>query len=224
MSADIRILDDLSAVPEASQCAILIRHGNRDGSLDKLQSDSVDLNQTGVERARRLGEEIVPRPLAKLYSSPAKRCLRTCECITEGHGMDATVVPSRFLGMEGPFIYRPKEAAELMTAHGFVSFVEDYVAERTDGRVLMPCPEVAAMIIGWTACRMRSGPRGLSVIVTHDLVLTPFMVRTFGYDVRGKGLVTFLDGFVVYERGSSLIARHDGKEVDVTSLASKAYD
>ncbi len=224
MSADIRILDDIGAVPEDARCSILIRHADRDGSLDKLQSDDVDLNKLGVERAKRLGERIAPRPLARLFTSPAARCVRTCERIVEGHGMDASVVQSRFLGMEGPFVYRPREAAEVMTRNGFVSFVEDYVAERTDKTVLMPCPEVAAMIVGWTACRMRSGPKGASVVVTHDLVLTPFMVRTFGYDVGRKGLVAFLDGFIIYEKGRSLIARYDGMEVDVTSLAYKAYD
>ncbi len=224
MSSDIRILEDLSAVPDGARCAILIRHSNRDGALDKLCPDEVGLNPAGEAKARRLGEEIAPRPLARLFSSPAARCMRTCECIVEGRGTDATVVPSRFLGMEGPFIFRPKEAAGLMTSLGFVPFVEAYVRGELDKNVLMPCPEGAARLLGWASCRMRSGPKGLDVVVTHDLVLTPFMVHLFGYDVHNKGLITFLEGFVLYEKGRSLIARHDGRELDVTAIASTLYD
>ena len=224
MSADIRILDDLKAAPEGARCAIMIRHSDRDGSLVKLCPDEVSLNAAGEERARRLGIEIEPRPIERLLCSPAVRCVRTCECIEEAHGGSAMVQPSRFLGMDGPFVLRPKEAAALMTSLGFVPFVEAYLRGDLDKSVLMPCADGTSRLLSWMSCRMRSAPKGVSVAVTHDLVLTPMLVHLFDYDVRGKGLIGFLDGFVLFERGHSLVARHDGKEVDVTSIASSDYD
>ncbi|MGD1060627.1 MAG: histidine phosphatase family protein [Methanomassiliicoccales archaeon] len=224
MTDNLRILEDLKAVPEGTRCILIIRHSDRDGSLDKLCPNGVGLNAKGVEKAVRLGKEIAPRPLSRMLSSPAVRCIQTCEHVSEGQGGATAVQLSRFLGMEGPFILRTKEAVGLMTSMGFVPFVEGYVREELDEEVLMPCRDMVARLFSWGACRMRSVPIGLSVAVTHDLVITPLLVQQFGYDLRGKGLIGFLDGFVLFESDHSLIARHGGKEVDVTSLVSGSYD
>ena len=49
------------------------------------------------------------------------------------------------------------------------------------------------------------------VIVTHDMLLTPALVKYFGYDVRKGGLVPFLEGFVLYSSDYGYRVAHEHK-------------
>jgi hypothetical protein len=219
-----RILDDLSVVPKDAACILLVRHADRDGPTDRLIGDDIDLNAVGRRRARLLGEGLRGRPMGKLHSSPAMRCVTTCRSVIEGYGAGAPVAVSSFLGLGGPAIIRPKRAAELMTSLGLVPFVEAYVRGELDPSIVMPCSEGTSRLFSWAACKMRTSRAGVSVGVSHDLVLTPMLVQLFGYDIGKKGLIGFLDGVVLYEKGRRVLARFGGKESDVTAISSVGYD
>ncbi len=216
-----RILDDLSHVPSGSPCAILMRHADRDGSLLKLTSSSVTINAEGERKAKALGMLIKDRRGLHMYSSPVVRCTRTCECIAEGYGSDVQISTSEIIGTSGPFILKPQEAAKIMTELGLIPFVDAYVKGQVDESVFMPCPEGTQRLLSWAWSKASTGAPGPRVIVTHDLILTPAMRYLFNYDVFGKGLIGFLDGFVIWEEGKRIMASYEAKTIDVTDQVAQ---
>jgi hypothetical protein len=218
-----RILDDLDRVPEGARCVLLMRHADRGGSLLKLTSSSVSINAEGERRAREFGARIGGRTGLRLFSSPVIRCTRTCERIAEGYGAEVGIETSHVIGTSGPFILKPVEAARIMTELGLIPFVDAYVKGKVDPDVFMPCPEGTRRLLSWAWTKASVGAPGLNLVVTHDLILTPAMRYLLEYDVFEKGLIAFLDGFLLWERDGRVIARYDSREVDVTDLSTLSY-
>jgi hypothetical protein len=54
MKDGFRILTDLSKVPAGSNCALLIRHGDRNGALAKVVNEQEGLNEIGTKRSKQL--------------------------------------------------------------------------------------------------------------------------------------------------------------------------
>jgi broad specificity phosphatase PhoE len=67
---------------------ILVRHGethwNKDGLVQGADSD-IELNDTGVEQARRLAAFLKNEPIAAVLSSPLRRAIATAEIIASQH-------------------------------------------------------------------------------------------------------------------------------------------
>jgi broad specificity phosphatase PhoE len=67
---------------------ILVRHGethwNKDGLVQGADSD-IELNDTGLEQARRLAAFLENEPLAAILSSPLRRAVATAEVIASRH-------------------------------------------------------------------------------------------------------------------------------------------
>jgi len=67
---------------------ILVRHGethwNKDGLVQGADSD-IELNDTGLEQARRLAAFLKDEPLTAVVSSPLRRALATAEVIAGEH-------------------------------------------------------------------------------------------------------------------------------------------
>jgi len=232
MTADIRILDDLGQVPHGACCALIIRHGDRDALLDRtvghdkvtvrlnlrsFEHDSkVRLNQRGAERSVLLGRSLQGFSTLRSWSSPVGRCVDTCRNIASGYGTEDGVERTDFLGMQAPFMARPREAYQLMVDLGLEGFVDAYVNDRIDPRIALPCPEGTRMMFVYAIERIGPMSGGVGVFVTHDMILTPALAYYFGYDFKGKGLVPFLDGFVLYEDEDGYVARFRGEEIKVS--------
>ena len=67
---------------------ILVRHGethwNKDGLVQGADSD-IELNDTGLEQARRLAAFLKNEPLTAILSSPLRRAVATAEVIASQH-------------------------------------------------------------------------------------------------------------------------------------------
>jgi hypothetical protein len=194
----LRVLQDLALVPTGKSCALIIRHADRDGQVDRLLPKDEGLNDTGRRRATELGKALRRFDLLRLLSSPIGRCVETCEHISEGYGEKVEVEPTEFLGMRCPTMLKPDEAYRLMGSMGLYSFTEAYVAGRLDPKVVRSCEDGAKMLFSYAIDSFREKDNQASVIVTHDMLVTPAMVKYFGFDVRRTGLVPFLDGMVLY--------------------------
>jgi len=207
----LRVLQDLALVPEGKSCALIIRHADRDGQVDRLVAKDEPLNETGRRRATMLGVALRRFYFLHLYSSPVTRCVETCELISQGYGQKVEVEATEFLGMRCPTMLKPDEAYKLMCSMGLYSFTEAYVAGRLDPKIVRSCEEGARMLFSYAMETIKDKDNQAVVIVTHDMLLTPALVKYFGYDVRKGGLVPFLEGFVLYSSDYGYRVAHEHK-------------
>jgi len=73
---------------------ILVRHGethwNKDGLVQGADSD-IELNDTGLEQARRLAAFLKNEPLVGVLSSPLRRAITTAEVIASQHQLSVEI-------------------------------------------------------------------------------------------------------------------------------------
>lgn len=211
----LRIESDLASVPTGANCALIIRHADRAGELNQIVSREEGLNQVGRERSVALGSYLTRFSEIRSYSSPIGRCIETCELVSKGFGNAPKPEPTEFLGMSAPFMTDPKGAYVKMREIGLLGFIDAYVHDSLDRRLVLPCREGTEMMFNYAIERIRGMKGGVGIFVTHDMIITPAMSYYFGYDFKGKGLAPFLDGIVLYQKGDGYVARHNGKEIDV---------
>jgi len=202
-----RILDDLEKVP-CDKAILIIRHADRDGALNALIDAEQNINDRGRERARQMGLGVHRFPRLAFSSSPVHRCVETCGCISTGHGTKATIEETEVLGMRAPTMLRPRDAYALMQTLGLERFIDEYVADKLDPNVVMPCQRGAQLLFHFAEQRMKSTGADLTVLVSHDMLLTPAMVKYFGFDIHKNGLCPFLDGMVLYPMDDGFEVRH----------------
>ncbi|MCU0861978.1 MAG: histidine phosphatase family protein [Methanomassiliicoccales archaeon] len=216
MKKSLRILQDLALVPEGRNCALIIRHADRNGAIDALVDAKEGLNEVGRKRSMELGAALRRFDYLRMISSPVERCVETCEAMAKGFGPNHTIETTEYLGMMAPTMLQPGVAYQLMRSMGLHGFVEAYVAGRIDKKAVLSCEEGARMLMAYAIDRLRGATGTALSLVTHDMLITPAMVRYFGYDHRTKGLVPFLDGMVLYESDYGLRLCHAGKVLKVT--------
>lgn len=215
MNDGFRILADLSKVPAGSNCALLIRHGDRNGSLAKPVHEREGLNETGMQRSKQFGKMLSGFSDLIAYSSPVGRCVDTCENISIGFGKNVEVESTEFLGMTSPFMVDPPAAYMKMHELGLLGFVEAYVNDSLDRKIVLPCSEGTKMLFSYAINRIKRMSGGVGVFVTHDMILTPPLAYFFDYDYKANGLLTFLDGIVLFEDEDGYSASYAGRSVRV---------
>jgi hypothetical protein len=99
---------------------------------------------------------------------------------------------------------------------GLHSFTEAYVAGRLDPKIVRSCEDGAKMLFSYAMDQIRGRDNQVAVIVTHDMLLTPALVKYFGFDVRKAGLVAFLDGMVLYSSDYGYRVAYGQKVLKVT--------
>jgi len=216
MREDIRITADIDTIPKGSNCAVIIRHGDRNGPQNQVVRSDEALNPEGAKKAEQLGNDLKRFSDIVSYSSAIGRCVDTCIHISNGYGKKVEPVTTDLLGMSSPFMVDPQRAYALMKQVGLLNFVDQYVHDSLDPSIVMPCPEGMEMLLSFVVGKIERMNGGVGVFVTHDMIITPGMAYYLGYDFK-NGLVPFLDGFVLYEDGDGYIARYDGKEISVSA-------
>jgi hypothetical protein len=194
---------------------MFIRHADRDGELNSLVGGDERLNEAGVRRARHLGVQLRRFNRISFSSSPVKRCVDTCACIAEGHGSGADIEETEFLGMQSGIMLRPKECYATMRSMGLERFIDEYINDKIDPSVTVTCQQGSQMIYSHGLKRMRDTNADLVVLVTHDMILTPGLVKYFGFDHRENGLVSFLDGEILYPVDGGYEVVHNGRRLRV---------
>jgi len=215
MKDGFRILTDLSKVPAGSNCALLIRHGDRNGALAKVVKEQEGLNEIGAKRSKQFGKMLTRFSDLIAYSSPVGRCVDTCRNISKGFGKEVEVESTKFLGMSAPFMVDPPAAYVKMHELGLLGFVDAYVSNSLDRKIVLPCSEGTKMLFSYAIERIKNMSCGVGVFVTHDMILTPTLAYFFDYDFKTNGLLTFLDGIVLFEDGDGFTASYGGHSVRV---------
>jgi hypothetical protein len=220
MPNEPRILSDIAAVPEGANCAIIIRHGDRDGALNQIVQQNECLNEVGIERSHMLGGKLARFTEIRSFSSPIGRCIDTCVNISRGFGDPKGPECTEFLGMSAPFMIDPKGAYVKMKQLGLLGFVEAYVKDSLDRSMVLPCNEGTKMLFSYVIEHAMDMKGGIGVFVTHDMIITPAMAYYFGYDFRTNGLAPFLDGVVLYQEKNGYVARYNGIEMQVDPMGT----
>jgi hypothetical protein len=215
MNDGFRILADISKVPAGSNCALLIRHGDRNGAVGKVVHEQEGLNGIGTKRSREFGRMLTRFSDLTAFSSPVGRCVDTCLNISRGFGKEVEVESTPFLGMSSPFMVDPPAAYVKMHELGLLGFVEAYVNDSLDRKMVLPCSEGTKMLFSYAIEGIKELDGGVGVFVTHDMILTPPLAYFFDYDYKANGLLTFLDGIVLFEDGDGYIASYGGRSVHV---------
>lgn len=215
MNMDLRITSDLAAVPKGANCAIIIRHGDRDGSLNHVVPQDERLNETGIRRSEHLGALLSSFSELRPFTSPIERCVDTCRHITKGYGKEQEPERTDLLGMSTPFLVDPKKAYKRMNDLGLHGFVECYVNDSLDRSMVLPCSEGTRMLFSYAIEKIKEMDGGIGVFVTHDMIITPTMAYYFDYDFMNNGLASFLDGVVLYQNGDGYVATYSGKRLRV---------
>ncbi|MCE5296363.1 MAG: histidine phosphatase family protein [Euryarchaeota archaeon] len=211
----LRITSDIDAVPEGSNCAVIVRHADREGELDQVVRNDEGVNDIGIRRAKLLGSTLGRFPDLRSFSSPIGRCVDTCVHISIGYGKRVEPTCTELLGMSAPFMIDPIRAYDLMREIGLLEFVDRYVHDDLDKNMVLPCSEGMRMMLSYVIENIKGLKGGIGVFVTHDMIITPPMAYYLGYDFW-KGLVPFLDGMVLYEKGDGYVARYAGREIPVS--------
>src|SRR3990172_5680950 len=74
---------------------ILARHGETEWNVGEIFRGRIDieLNDTGIKQARRLGGYLSNRKIDAIYSSPLKRALKTAEEMARPHRLQVEIAP-----------------------------------------------------------------------------------------------------------------------------------
>jgi hypothetical protein len=117
--------------------------------------------------------------------------------------------------MRAPTMLKPREVYVLMQTMGLEKFVDEYVAGNIDTKLTLSCQRGSQLLYKFAIQKMESSDADLTVLVTHDMILTPGLVKYFGFDHHKNGLVHFLDGMVLYPEGDGYRVVHDGRSIHI---------
>jgi broad specificity phosphatase PhoE len=151
--------------------SLLLRHADRPPIPPGEFGDDLEITDQGRRRARALGVLFGDR-LIRVVSSPVRRCVGTAEAILSGAGIQVAVERDCRLGDPGPWIVDARIAGEVFRARGTAGVVEGQLA----GHCLPGMRSLHAgttmlldLLVGY------GHGDGVSVMVTHDSVIAPFV-------------------------------------------------
>lgn len=197
--SQLGILDDMKEVPSGALATIVIRHAQREQRGEFFPDINRRLTKEGFDSARTLGERLKPFLPLRFFSSPIERCTATAEAIMEGVGTEYLIQESSILGKPGPFVLDSTRTSKTMQELG-----KDFIQAWFDGElskemIRMP-QEGTRSFLQWLIDKRKERVEGLDIHISHDLIITAVIATLLEYDVQKEGLVTFLDGFLLYRR------------------------
>ncbi len=171
------LLPSLAELPADLPVALLTRHSIREEPANRFATYDVPLTPEGVALAQAWGE-LLPRPLARLYSSPVGRCVATAEAMAMGAGLALPVETCSALVEPGSYVQDMHQVGGLFFKLGPLGFANKHLRNEVRG-VLSP-QEGARRLLQ----HLQQGlgdPGTLAVHVTHDTILAAFI-----YFLRGQ--------------------------------------
>jgi hypothetical protein len=193
---------DISSLIPGCRGALLIRHSERFGG--DIADPTDGLTPHGKVMARELGSRLRGRGPLRFFASPIPRCLDTARLIAEGAECDQKVMSSNQLGDPGPFVIDGREVDRNLAVLGLKGFAVSWLSGGISPKVMRPCPEGCSLLLNWVSGNLASTNEGVDVYISHDLFLTPALVRYVGYDLGSSGLLGFLDGFCLVKDGRTI--------------------
>ncbi len=169
----------LGAAPMDRELALVLRHAERGRVGSDDYGNDAPITCRGRTAARRLGRGLASLPLAALKTSPLVRCVQTADALIAGAAWGPPPVCDPRLGGPGPFVVEPDLAGPLVLDLGPRGVVERQLAGAEPLPGMRSTSDGVALLLDLVAPRNETR-RGISVFVTHDVVLATLVGSLYG--------------------------------------------
>lgn len=187
----------LGAAPLDRELALVLRHGEREHVGSDDYGNDAPITCRGRTAAQRLGRGLASLPPVALMTSPLVRCVQTADALVAGAGWGAPPVCDPRLGGPGPFVVEPDLAGPFFLDLGPRGVVERQLAGAEPLSGMRPTADGVALLLDLIAPRNETR-RGISVFVTHDVVLATLVGSLYGLNVDDFAWPDYLDGLVLW--------------------------
>ncbi len=187
----------LGAAPLDRELALVLRHGERGYVGSDGYGNDAPITCRGRTAARWLGRGLASIPPAALMTSPLVRCVQTANALIAGAGWGGPPVCDPRLGGPGPFVVEPDLAGPLFLDLGPRGVVERQLAGAEPPPGMRSTSDGVALLLDLIAPR-NENRRGISVFVTHDVVLATLVGSLYGLNVDDFAWPDYLDGLVLW--------------------------
>ncbi|HKJ97724.1 MAG TPA: histidine phosphatase family protein [Desulfotignum sp.] len=187
-----------------TKIAAIIRHSARFYSTAPGTEPFIGLTPAGMEYALEMGQNLMPSPLPRLYSSPFGRCIETAYLIDKGftrrHGIH--ILHNQPQKMLAPFYIKDIEKAlNLLKEQGTHTYIRNWFNDKLDDAV-MESPETttAALTRFMLDCIEDLDDNEIAVCVSHDWNIFPLKEFALNLPHEEAGDIGYLDGVVFFEQ------------------------
>ncbi len=186
---------------------ILMRHGEREPFIKGQPGSTKILTARGRRQSHAFGAALPDVPV-RTYASPMVRCMQTGEEILAGAGVSGETEKSLMLGTPSAYVADDDIVREFYVVNPVKTMSLRYVC----GEVLpghYPVTEGTQRMFHFVAGTLADGE--ISVCVTHDAWIVPFVSVLTGYDFT-HDWPGFLDGCILIRRGEAYFLWWRGSE------------
>lgn len=190
--------------------AILMRHGEREPFIKGQPGSTKVLTARGKRQSRAFGAALPKVPI-RSYASPMVRCVQTGDEILAGAGAVGTTEKSLMLGTPSAYVADDDDVREFYVINPVKTMSLRYVS----GEILpghYPVAKGTQRMFEFVSGTLADGE--ISVCVTHDAWIVPFVSILTGYDFT-HDWPDFLDGCILMRRGTEYFLWWRGKEYPV---------
>lgn len=192
---------------EWDAAAVLMRHGEREPFIKGQHGSTKVLTARGKRQSQAFGA-VLPKVPLRTYASPMVRCVQTGDEILAGAGISGETEKSLMLGTPSAYVLDDDIVREFYVVNPVKIMSLRYVAGETlPGHY--PVTEGTRRMFAFVESTLVHG--GISVCVTHDAWIVPFVSVLTGYDFIDDW-PGFLDGCILLRRGGEYFLWWRGTE------------
>lgn len=191
------------ALPQDRPVALLLRHAERPPIPEGSMGMELELTPAGVAAATALGKAIGPR-VRRVHTSHVRRCVQTAQALCQGGGLAHPVVQDPKLGVPSTFALQDPVAGATIRGLGFEGFM-DHLLYGDQVLPGLPHPEEGARLMREHLVADLSGPPGLHVFVTHDVMIAASVVRAWKVRFSAEDWPVFLESAAVWREGDRTV-------------------
>jgi broad specificity phosphatase PhoE len=191
------------------RAAIMVRHAERPPLPNVVDSLGIGLTEKGMEDSLNFGRIMARFPTARVWHSPALRCIQTAEGIAQGLQENGTPVQvfQEEWSLCGPYV---KETDCLLQAEKLGNrFMREWFDGRIDPRIIDPVPDAMHMVLDPILAKLAQAD-GLDIHVSHDWDIMLLREALLGVNYEVEGWLPYLDGLIFRRvgRGFDACYRH----------------
>ncbi|HJK18289.1 MAG TPA: histidine phosphatase family protein [Methanocorpusculum sp.] len=217
----VRYVPPKNPIPETLRssewdaAAVLMRHGEREPFIKGQPGSTKVLTARGKRQSRAFGGALPKVPI-RTYASPMIRCVQTGDQILVGAGVSGETQKSLMLGTPSAYVADDDIVKEFYVVNPVKIMSLRYVAGETlPGHY--PVEEGTERMFSFVESTLKDGE--ISVCVTHDAWIVPFVSVLTGYDFTDDW-PNFLDGCIIMRRGGRYFLWWRGSEYPVIRRGS----
>jgi broad specificity phosphatase PhoE len=173
---------------------IVIRHADRDKIPDGVHDIITTINNIGAENAQQFGGQLKCFEHLTIFSSPVERCIQTSKHIIIGFKGKNDLIITKMLGEPGPFVYESEIAKRSFITLGTKTLIEKMI-ENEEIAGVYPVVKGSEKLKHFIFNSFSRKPnKTLSLFITHDAILAPFIFYLTGEKFGHQNWIDFLDG------------------------------